>query len=245
MRKKKEHFDEHVDESWLLPYSDMLTLLVALFIVMFAMSQVDKAKLQKLSSQFNIIFSGGSGILQKDSGTIASIDPSSSASPASSASSLEQNTMNSLKSTLDKEISKNGYSGHIKVAVNKDGLDISIEAIALFASGDASVLKNVTPLLLKISAMLKNLDNDIKIAGYTDNKPINNSKFRSNWDLSSIRAINVMTYMVNSGGLNPKNVSIQAYGEYNPKYNNSTEANRAKNRRVEIFVARKYPVATK
>ncbi|MBX4259479.1 OmpA family protein [Clostridium estertheticum] len=242
MRKKKEHSEEHVDESWLLPYSDMLTLLVALFIVMFAMSQVDKAKLQKVSSQFNIIFAGGSGILQSDSGTIASIDPSSS---ASSASSLEQNSMNSLKSTLDKEISKNGYSGHIKVAVNKEGLDISIEAIALFASGDASVLKNVTPLLLKISAMLKNLDNDIKIAGYTDNKPISNSKFRSNWDLSSIRAINVMTYMVNSGGLNPKNISIQAYGEYNPKYDNSTEANRAKNRRVEIFVARKYPVATK
>ena len=242
MRKKKEHSEEHVDESWLLPYSDMLTLLVALFIVMFAMSQVDKAKLQKVSSQFNIIFSGGSGIMQSDSGTIASIDPSSS---ASSASSLEQNTMNSLKSTLDKEISNNGYSGHIKVAVNKDGLDISIEAIALFASGDASVLKNVTPLLLKISAMLKNLDNDIKIAGYTDNKPISNSKFRSNWDLSSIRAINVMTYMVNSGGLNPKNVSIQAYGEYNPKYDNITEVSRAKNRRVEIFIARKYPVAVK
>jgi len=241
MRKIKEHSEEHVDESWLLPYADMLTLLVALFIVMFAMSQVDKAKLQKVSSQFNIIFAGGSGILQSDNGTIASIDSSPS---ASSASSIEQDTMNSLKSTLDKEISSNGYSDQIKVAVNKEGLDISIEAIALFTSGDASVLNNVTPLLLKISTMLKNLDNDIKIAGYTDNKPINNSKFRSNWDLSSIRAINVMTYMVNLGGLNPKNVSIQAYGEYNPKYDNHTEASRAKNRRVEIFVARKYPIAT-
>jgi len=242
MRKKKKHSEEHVDESWLLPYSDMLTLLVALFIVMFAMSQVDKVKLQKLSSQFNIIFAGGSGILQSDSGTIASIDSSPS---SSSASSLEQNTMNSLKNTLDKEISANGYSDQIKVAINNEGLDISIEAVALFTSGDATVLKNVTPFLLKISTMLKNLDNDIRIAGYTDNKPISNSKFRSNWDLSSIRAINVMTYMVNSGGLNPKKVSIQAYGEYNPKYDNLTEASRAKNRRVEIFIARKYPVATK
>lgn len=240
MRKKKEHSEDHVDESWLLPYSDMLTLLVALFIVMFAMSQVDKAKLQKVSSQFNIIFAGGNGIMQSNSGTIASIDQSSS-----SASSIEQDTMTSLKSTLDKEISNNGYSDQIKVAVNKDGLDISIEAVALFTSGDAAVLNNVTPLLLKISNMLKKLDNDIKIAGYTDNKPINNSRFRSNWDLSSIRAINVMTYMVNKGGLNPKNVSIQAYGEYNPKYDNLTEASRAKNRRVEIFVARKYPVVVK
>ena len=240
MRKKKEHSEDHVDESWLLPYSDMLTLLVALFIVMFAMSQVDKAKLQKVSSQFNIIFAGGNGIMQSDSGTIASIDPSSS-----SASSIEQDTMTSIKSTLDKEISNNGYSDQIKVAVNKEGLDISIEAVALFTSGDAAVLNNVTPLLLKISSMLKNLNNDIKIAGYTDNKPINNLKFRSNWDLSSIRAINVMTYMVNKGGLNPKNVSIQAFGEYNPKYDNLTEASRAKNRRVEIFVARKYPVVVK
>jgi len=227
MRKKKTHSEEHVDESWLLPYADMLTLLVALFIIMYAVGQGDKVKLQKLSSQFNIIFARGSGIMQGN---------------ASSASSIEQYTMSSLKSTLDKEISNDGYSDQIKVAINNEGLDISIEAGALFTSGDATVLNNVSPLLLNISTMLKNLDNDITIAGYTDNMPIKNSKFRSNWDLSSIRAINVMTYMVDSGDLNPKKVSIQAYGEYNPKYDNSTEANRARNRRVEIFIARKYPV---
>ena len=229
MRKKKQHSEEHVDESWLLPYADMLTLLVALFIIMYALGQVDKVKLQKLSSQFNIIFKGGTGIIEGNS---------------LSASSIEQITMNSLKKTLDKEISHDGYSNQIKVAINNEGLDVSIEDGALFTSGDATVLDNVSPLLLKISAMLKNLDNNITIAGYTDNKPISNLKFRSNWDLSSIRAINVMTYMVDSGDLNPKKVSIQAYGEYNPKYDNSTEANRAKNRRVEIFIARKYPVPT-
>ena len=64
MRKKKEHHEEHVDEAWLLPYSDMLTLLLALFIVMFAMGQTDKAKFKAMSKQFNIIFAGGSGVMQ-------------------------------------------------------------------------------------------------------------------------------------------------------------------------------------
>ena len=66
MRKKKQHHEEHADESWLLPYSDMLTLLLALFIVMFAMGQTDKAKLKEMSQEFNIIFAGGKGVMQSD-----------------------------------------------------------------------------------------------------------------------------------------------------------------------------------
>jgi len=106
------------------------------------------------------------------------------------------------------------------------------------------VLNNLSPLLLEISKMLHGLDNEIKVVGYTDNVPIKNEKFRSNWDLSAMRAINVMNFMVNSGTISADKVSIQAYGEYMPKSENTTEAGRAKNRRVEIIVARKYPVAT-
>ena len=70
MSKKKEHHEEHVDEAWLLPYSDMLTLLLALFIVMFAMGQTDKAKLKAMSEQFNIIFAGGSGVMESDGNSV-------------------------------------------------------------------------------------------------------------------------------------------------------------------------------
>lgn len=93
--------------------------------------------------------------------------------------------------------------------------------------------------------MLNGLNNNIIIAGHSDNVPIHNEKFRSNWDLSATRAINVMNFMVENGGINPDNFSIQAYGEYKPKYDNSTEEGRARNRRVEIFIARKYQLDSK
>ncbi len=74
MSKKKQHHEEHVDEAWLLPYSDMLTLLLALFIVMFAMGQTDSAKLAEMSKQFNIIFAGGSGVMQRDGSSMIPMD---------------------------------------------------------------------------------------------------------------------------------------------------------------------------
>ena len=236
MSKKKQHHEEHVDEAWLLPYSDMLTLLLALFIVMFAMGQTDKAKLQEMSQQFNIIFAGGSGVMKSDGNSVIPME----ATPGQA----EYDKMTELKKMLEEEITKEGYSDKVKVDINKDGLEISIQDAVLFNTGEADVRNNLSPLLLEISKMIQGLDNEIKIVGYTDNVPIKNEKFRSNWDLSAMRAINVMNFMVNSGTISEDKVSIQAYGEHMPKFENTTDIGRAKNRRVEIVVVRKYPETT-
>jgi len=233
MSKKKQHHEEHVDEAWLLPYSDMLTLLLALFIVMFAMGQTDKQKLQSMSQQFNIIFAGGKGVMQNDGQSSISM-PSNTE--------IEDAKMSEIKKTLEDEISEEGYSDKVKVDVNSDGLEISIQDVVLFNTGEADVKNNLSPLLLQISNMIKGLDNEIKVVGYTDNVPIKNDKFQSNWELSSMRAINVMNFMVDLGKIQADKVSIQAYGEYKPKFDNTTEQGRAKNRRVEIVVVRQYPV---
>ena len=243
MAKKKQHHEEHVDEAWLLPYSDMLTLLLALFIVMFAMGQTDKAKLQQMSKQFNIIFAGGSSFMNNDGNSVVPMEETSEGTGKSD-SENEEDKMTQIEKQINDEITKENYSDKIKVELNNDGLDIAIQDIVLFNSGEADVLQNVNPLLTKISGMLQGLDNQIKVVGHTDNVPISNSKFRSNWDLSAMRAINVMNFMVSSGGISQEKVSIQAYGDQKPKYDNSTEEGRAKNRRVEIFVERKYPPKT-
>ncbi|WP_297417612.1 flagellar motor protein MotB [Clostridium sp.] len=245
MSRKKQHHEEHVDEAWLLPYSDMLTLLLALFIVMFAMGQTDKAKLAAMAKEFNVIFAGGPGQMSKDgNAAIPMEETGTSDSVGATDSQIEEDKMNQIKNMLDKEIKEEGYSDKIKVDLNGEGLEIAIQDVVLFNSGEADVLKEVSPLLLKISDMLKSLNNQIRVAGYTDNVPISNNKFRSNWDLSAMRAINVMNFMVSSGGIKQDNVSIQAYGEYKPKTTNSTEEGRAQNRRVEIYVVRNFPVAT-
>jgi len=242
MSKKKVHHEEHVDEAWLLPYSDMLTLLLALFIVMFAMGQTDKAKLSAMSKSFSIIFSGKTSVMEKDGNSIIPMDSSTEGTGKSDAE-TEQDKMTEIKKMLEQEISKEGYTDKIKVALNGDGLEVAIQDVVLFNSGEADVLKDGTPLLSKVSSMLHGLDNQIKVVGHTDNVPISNGKFPSNWELSSMRAIKVMNFMVGANGLSQDKVSIQAFGEYKPKASNSTEQGRAQNRRVEIFVVRQYPSA--
>ncbi|WP_315074702.1 flagellar motor protein MotB [uncultured Clostridium sp.] len=245
MSKKKQHHEEHVDEAWLLPYSDMLTLLLALFIVMFAMGQTDKSKFQAMAKEFSVIFAGGSAMMNNsgDSAVIPTGSPTEDQAIKSD-SELEEDKMTEVKKQLEQEIQQEGYADKIKVELNGDGLDIAIQDVVLFNSGEADVLQNVSPLLSKISDMLQGLDNKIKVVGHTDNVPISNSKFRSNWDLSAMRAINVMNFMTTTGKVAQDRMSIQAYGDQMPKYSNDTEEGRAKNRRVEIVVARKYPSTT-
>jgi len=235
MLKKKVHHEDHIDETWLIPYSDMLTLLLALFIVMFAMSKLDNEKMSKVSEQFNMIFAGGSGVLEKNGTSIIPMDK------IPTLSEIEEDKMNEIKESIEKDIRKNGYSDKVNVTLNGEGLEISIQDVILFDSGKADVIADVYPMLIQISELLKSLDNDIKVVGHTDNVPIKTVQFRSNWDLSAMRAINVMNFFIDKGGMDPKRFSIQGYGQYAPKYDNSTDEGKAKNRRVEIVLVRKYP----
>jgi len=238
MSRKKPHQEEHADETWLLPYSDLLTLLLALFIVMFSISNVDKEKYAGLSQQFSVIFSeGGGGVLEGGTQVIP-LDQLKQAS----ASTIEDEKMIEIKDNIEKEIVNKGYSENFMINLDKEGLEIAIQEVVLFNSGEAEILQSVHSLLKEIAHILKRLNNNIKIAGHTDNIPIHTVKYRSNWDLSAMRAINVMHFLVDQGGLAPQRFSIQGHGEYSPKYDNSTVEGRAKNRRVEIFVARRYPL---
>lgn len=281
MAKKKVHAEEHTDETWLIPYADMLTLLLALFIVMFAMSQINQAKYEEVKEQFGIIFKGGTGVLGSGNTAVvhiagskdtsdgsftpgsagtdsspASSDPSSAPESSLVSSNIvsitigagvydytsEEVKMNEIKERLEKEITESGYKGKIAVTLNPAGLEICLQEIVLFQPGDADVEATVYPILKEISKMFKELDNNIKIEGHTDNVPIHNSKYRSNWDLSVMRAINVMNYIIGCEDLNPAKFFIQGYGEYAPKTDNTTDEGRAQNRRVEISVLRKYPL---
>ncbi|ERI92642.1 putative chemotaxis protein MotB [Clostridiales bacterium oral taxon 876 str. F0540] len=246
MKGKKQHHEEHVDETWLLPYSDMLTLLLALFIVMFAMSKVDNQKLKQVSQQFNVIFSGGNGVMKDSTGNGSNISPVTDSGSANEVNSLaEQDKMAVIKNTLEQEIKSEGYADKVKLDLSGEGLSISIQDTVAFNSGDAEVLSSFDPVLMQISNMIKDLDNEIRISGHTDNVPIRNNKFRSNWDLSYMRASNVMGFMVDKGHILPDKFSIQVNGEYRPKYDNSTEEGRAKNRSVDILIVRKYALTTK
>jgi chemotaxis protein MotB len=122
-----------------------------------------------------MIFAGGTGVMHQDGNSAISMEES-----GVSDNKAEEDKMTEVKKMIEEEIKKEGYSDKVKVDLNSEGLAISIQDVVLFNSGEADVLKDVSQLLLKISHMLYGLDNEIKVAGYTDNVPINNGKFRSN-----------------------------------------------------------------
>lgn len=230
MAKKVRH-EEHVDETWLIPYADMLTLLLALFIVMFATASVDQSKFQRMKEEFSAIFSEGSGVLDQ-----TSIDPSIFESPGM----REAIKMEEIVDNLNEQIQNSEFKDQIKAEITDDGIQISIQDQVLFASGEANIFDNVSPILSSIAKSLSGIGNNIRVEGHTDNVPIYNAKFRSNWELSAMRSINVMDYLIKEGQLSQKRFVIQGRGEFNPRYENTTEEGRAKNRRVELVVLRKY-----
>ncbi|MFC4098780.1 flagellar motor protein MotB [Paenibacillus xanthanilyticus] len=257
-KHKHAHHEEHVDESWLIPYADLLTLLLALFIVLFAMSSVDAKKFEEMAQAFNSALNGGNGILDNTSvmetgpvdGKKQNKDENNATSPAGQSQAAkereaqkkkEQQELENLKKKVDNYIKANGLSTQLNTKLNQSQLMITISDNALFASGSATVKTDSRKLAYAIGNMLVAYnDYDIVVSGHTDNQPISTSEFKSNWDLSSSRAIRFMDILLSNKSLDPRHFSAIGYGEYRPLEDNNTAANRAKNRRVEVSIIRKY-----
>jgi chemotaxis protein MotB len=275
LRRKKElkqrhkpHDDDHIDETWLIPYADLLTLLLALFIILFASSSLDAKKFDQLSAVFNAAFNGGTGLFQKSTivpitdtpadkskKTIAEIaqgkqTPTQSTLQQSQQSQQQQQIaqeqqvretveLQELKQKIDKYIEDNKLTTELKTELNDKKLIIKISDNALYASGSATLKPEAQKLAVAISNILEQYPTyEVTVSGHTDNRPIQTQEFKSNWDLSSTRAVNFMTHMLQNTALVPANFSAVGYGEFRPIATNDTEEGRSTNRRVEVSIIR-------
>jgi len=252
-RKRHEPHEEHADESWLLPYSDLMTLLLALFIVLYAASAVNTSKFEEMSRAFKTAFNSGIGILDNGSITEDSqlkrrtaedlnrMDDGTKSKTREALKQEEQQNLEKLQKELDKYIQKNGLSTQLETQLNQSQLLITIRDNALFASGSATVKPDSQKLATAIGNMLQQYpDYEILVTGHTDNQPISTSEFPSNWELSSKRAINFMKILLQNSAFDPKKFSAIGYGEFRPLESNATDAGRAVNRRVEVSILRHY-----
>jgi chemotaxis protein MotB len=254
-KTRHEEHEEHADESWLLPYSDLMTLLVALFLVMYAMSATDAKKFEEMSQAFSSALNGGTGVLTEKSSTPteskldqgkgekmdSTIAESTNEEEISRLRQQEQQDLEKLKKQFDQYIKQNGLTDLLNTKLNQSQLMITISDNALFPSGLANVKDDSRALAKSISAMLQQFpDYDVLVQGHTDNIPISNSSYSSNWDLSVDRALHFMKILLLNPNLNPRKFSPIGYGEYHPIADNSTAEGRAKNRRVEVSILRKY-----
>lgn len=259
-QKQKKHHEEEEEasEAWLLPYSDLMTLLLAVFIVLFAVSQVDSTKLETMARAFqNIAFSGGSGVLEpggenpvplypegQDNSTDNTPTPSPTATPVpENDNDANQNfgqqdleNLKELQGKLTSYFKKSNIQSDVTSYIDERGLVVSLNNAMLFDSGSAKIKRKNKECLIQIGTIINQLENYIRIEGHTDNQPISTSIYPSNWELSSARASQVVRLLAKSAGVPPEKMAAVAYGEYKPVASNKTAQGRAKNRRIDLII---------
>ncbi len=250
LRFEEDH--EHDDsERWLLTYADMITLLLALFIVMFAMSSVNATKFQSLSASLKDAFSGkilggesihqtGESVQAEEAGPQPRMSRLQAVTTASPAARAEQIDFRKLKAEIDRMVEEQGLTSKVETAIEKRGLAVRVLTDGLlFDSGAADVKSSAEPLLTKIGVILAHgSKHTVRVEGHTDAMPIS-GRFPSNWELASARASGVVRVLLSTP---LKSSPFEAVGRasLDPIAGNDTESGRAKNRRVEIILPRRH-----
>lgn len=265
-KKRKEHHEEHPDERWLLTYADLITLLVALFIVMFAMSSVNQGKFDKLAKSLSDTLSGGvvqGGTAMAEAGSSVK-DPSPVEVPFAPAvrpqfgggetavkggdgeakkrqerRSKEEEGFKALKERIDGYARDKGLDGRVKTRVTEDGLQVRVLTDGLlFDSGSAEPKLAGRPLVEHIGTVLAGAgEHPVTVSGHTDPEPIATGRFRSNWDLSVARATSVVS-LLTQADVPAQRLTAAGRAQLDPVADNDTPAGRALNRRVEILLPR-------
>lgn len=243
---KRNHEEKEPNhERWLLTYSDLITLLMIFFIIMYASSNIDAGKYKKLSESFKVAMGGGKTLIAKEDGESVetstkpidteTVEQKQEDSTAEE-NKAEENKLEEVKQNVDKYLKENGLQANVTTTVQERGLVISLQDTLIFDSARADIKLESKIKLIEIGKILNRIDNYIRIEGHTDNVPISNYRFNSNWQLSVIRATNVTELLIQAAGVLPQRLSSIGYGEYRPVADNATEAGRSKNRRVDIIV---------
>lgn len=253
-KKHQEHHEEHADESWLIPYADILTLLLALFIVLFSSAQVDSKKLEQIKASFIAAFGVGTNSIMPDyratpspvmtSGELSPNQRMDSVVPSEGKDQLyvrETAQLLEVKRALDQYIQQNALTGDLNTMLTGDGLMLRIRDSALFPSGSAELLPESKRLGTEVAKLLTTVPQKVTISGHTDSVPIQTAEFPSNWELSSKRALNFMRFLLaQQPKLDPARFNATGHGEYHPVAPNTSEDGKAKNRRVEVMILRQH-----
>ena len=257
-RRTRRNIVEAVNhERWLISYSDFITLLFAFFVVLFASTYRDNQAVRKLAKAIHNGFqtmgafsadesgSGGAYSTQTpnaDDNTSRVQNDRTTINPAS-AGSVED--MLQLRRQLEAAMGQELQNHEVVLQVTPEGFVISLKELGFFDSGQAELLPGAAEKIEKIAKVLSRPGLDIRVEGHSDNQPIHNDQFRSNWELSTARAMAVLRMLVDDAGFDPKKLSASGYGEYRPVADNSTAEGRRMNRRVDLVVVQaKLPITT-
>jgi chemotaxis protein MotB len=237
-------------------YADFITLLFAFFVLMYANSQSDKSKAKQLSEAVSDALSNnhmaarlaailggvpddsGSGNAARNGPGGAKSFPRDIKHPDPMNREVPEKTPELTPSlqTLTANLQSDIQMGKIRLSLEDRGLVISLNQAAFFPSGADTIEQSALPSLEKIAAVMQALPNSVRLEGHTDSRPVRNSRFRNNWELSSARAIAVLDVLTTKYQIDRRRLAVSGYAETASIDSNETEEGRARNRRVDIVV---------
>jgi len=252
-RRPKRHHVNH--ERWLVSYADFITLMFAFFVVMYASSEADSKKAAKVAASIENafqelgMFTGGSpshtlgrhdsGYMQPNTGAPVSATAVARLVEAAQKEKISQQhgvDVDELKHELEDALGDEIRKREVQMRVTNDGLVISLKEIGFFNSGEAELLSSGKETLARIAQILGDRGFEIRVEGHTDDVPIHTGRFKSNWELSTRRATEVVSMLIEHYSFDPSLISAAGYAEFRPISDNQTEAGRAMNRRVDLVV---------
>lgn len=232
---RRKHREEHVNhEAWAIPYGDLVTLLLAFFVVMYSISSVNTGKYRVVSDSLNAAFHGNPT-------TPAPIQIGKPAATTLAApivqlpSDIQSMALRQLEQQAEDALAPLIQQGLVDVQAGNGFVEIAIRSDILFSSGSALLSDAAQPAILALGAAIRSFPNTIRVDGHTDNVPVTGGVFRSNWELSAARAASVVHLLIDSG-VDPRRLAVGAYGEYRPVLPNVTADGRNANRRVVLII---------
>jgi chemotaxis protein MotB len=237
-RRRRAHTEEEHEnhERWLLTYADLITLLLALFMMLYAMSVLDLRKYQAFQEAFTMGL-GGHPVQAKDiAPETPNASPAPSQSPAANEKTLDQDDLKKLKIKLDKELKAAGMQDEVQLELQTRGLVVNVVSGVLFPSASATLTQQGDALLSSLGVVFQTFANNLVVEGHTDPRPIRSSLFPSNWELSTARATAVLRFLISNKPIRETRISAAGFADTRPRASNATEAGMARNRRVDIVI---------
>lgn len=238
MSRRKKHEEHENHERWLVSYADFITLLFAFFVVLYATSSQNEEKEKKFedSIRASFKFMGGMGNQSNANGPAFGqvFDPMDLVQRQNVGSAeLEDSVEQILQKEMKNEERKLAVSN---LSHDSQGVRISLPAANYFPSGSSKLRLPALKSLDKIAMILKRTNRQIVIEGHTDDQALLGGNLESNWELGSLRATSVVRYLIKYHQLDPRKISAASYADQRPLVPNTSEENRAKNRRIEILI---------
>lgn len=247
MARKKKQAEHANHERWLVSYADFITLLFAFFVVMFASSQSDKGSAKQISESVkkaleeNQIASAIAGILggsadAKGAGNAMMRGPGGTKRATNEPTKTQIAELLPSQIFLNHELKNEIATGKVQVHMGARGLVVSLQEAAFFPPGDDTVSEPAYQSVDKIAAAMRKLPNQVRLEGHTDSNPIHNSRFRSNWELSSARSIAMLVLLTEHFQIPAEKLAVAGYADTVPVDSNDSFEGRARNRRVDIVI---------